>query len=161
MLLISLTSLCAQLSSSSPPQPRFFPKFSRPVTLLDGLWDHGLVLGAFDSMNPEFKPADSLTPNKTAVPSCTDNAPPGFMGDRGVAMYETTFDGSVGVPQRLHFSACSFYCRVFVDGEEVGEHVAGGYVAFFLDVPAPSSTGPRKLFVLADNRFNKTTAPMQ
>ena len=55
----------------------------------------------------------------------------------------------------------SFYCRVFVDGELVGEHVAGGYVAFFLDVPAPSSTGPRKLFVLADNRFNKTTAPMQ
>lgn len=39
---------------------------------------------------------------------------------------------------------------------------AGGYVAFSLDVPASvlSSSAANELFVLADNRFNHTTAPM-
>ena len=35
----------------------------------------------------------------------------------------------------------------------------GGYVAFTVDVPAATHNGPRELFVLADNRFNSTTAP--
>mmetsp|Transcript_97079 Transcript_97079/g.301990 ORF Transcript_97079/g.301990 Transcript_97079/m.301990 type:complete len:531 (-) Transcript_97079:189-1781(-) len=57
--------------------------------------------------------------------------------------------------------ACSFYCRVFVDGKELGEHRAGGYVPWVLDVPAPpGGSATRELFVLADNRFNRTTAPL-
>jgi beta-glucuronidase len=63
----------------------------------------------------------------------------------------------------LQFLACSFYCRVFVDGEEIGEHRAGGYSPWWIDVPAPqssSSGAARELFVLADNRFNPTTAPL-
>ncbi|KAL3903986.1 MAG: hypothetical protein SGILL_010241, partial [Bacillariaceae sp.] len=57
-----------------------------------------------------------------------------------------------------------------------GEHRAGGYVAWWLDVPSrvlargksvhndtddsTSSTTSHELFVLADNRWNSTTAPM-
>jgi beta-glucuronidase len=37
---------------------------------------------------------------------------------------------------RLQFQACSFYCRVWVNGKELGDHRAGGYVAFSLDVPS-------------------------
>jgi beta-glucuronidase len=47
-------------------------------------------------------------------------------------------------------------------GAEGPGHRAGGYVAFWVDVPADTlkSGGANELFVLADNRFNHTTAPM-
>jgi beta-glucuronidase len=83
-------------------------------------------------------------------------------------------------PARLLFQACSFYCRVWVNGVEVGDHRAGGYVAFFLDVPMQDGSeeegqrtrnmvaadkkkrnkkGKNELVVLVDNRFNSTRAP--
>ena len=70
--------------------------------------------------------------------------------------------GGGALPVRLQFQSCSFYCRVWVNGEEVGDHRAGGFVAFHLDVPAAAlkPNGENELFVLADNRFNATTAPM-
>ena len=103
-------------------------------------------------------------PNKTAVPSCFDAREMGELGFRGVAVYRTSFagDGSAeweNGPVRLQLQACSFYCRIFVDGVEAGEHRAGGYVAFHRDV-LPATDGARELVVLADNRFNATTAPL-
>ena len=55
-----------------------------------------------------------------------------------------------------------FLLRVFVNGKEIGDHRAGGYVAFWLDVPADAlrSNEMNELFVLADNRYNHTTAPL-
>ena len=156
---LMLTLLSAALSEA----PRYWPKFSgaRTVVTLDGEWSFGLLdrPSAFDSMSPSFSPADAPTPNTTSVPSCFDEAGMGELGVRGVAFYRTTFEHAGRA--RLQFQACSFYCRVFVDGEEIGEHTAGGYVAFALDVPAAASpSATRELFVLADNRFNRTTAPM-
>eukprot|EP00040_Diaphanoeca_grandis_P027128 m.153731 g.153731 ORF g.153731 m.153731 type:complete len:657 (-) comp30845_c0_seq1:445-2415(-) len=148
--------------------PRYWPQFggNRNVSLLDGQWAYGYVPfeAHFDSMNPSFTPKDGPTPNTTAVPSCMDvvaGGAPGYLGPRGVAMYRTTFDTSTVVPMRLQFQACSFYCRVFVNGKEIGDHRAGGYVAFHLDVPSEVlEAGSNELFVLADNRFNSTTAPL-
>lgn len=52
-------------------------------------------------------------------------------------------------------------CRVFVDEKEVGEHRAGGFVPWYLDLESPTSEETtRELFVLVDNRFNRTTAPL-
>lgn len=84
-------------------------------------------------MSPTFTPAQASTPNTTAVPSCSDvvaGGAPGYLGPRGVAMYRTTFPSPAAgaVPMRLQFQACSFYCRVWVNGKEVGDHRAGGYV---------------------------------
>jgi len=151
-------------------QPRYWPKFggSRKVSLLDGEWSYGYVdwTEGFDSMSPSFKPEAALTPNKTAVPSCMDvvaGGASGYLGPRGVAMYQTTFASPAdGVPVRLQFQSCSFYCRVFVNGKDVGDHRAGGYVAFSLDVAAEvlKSGKDNELFVIADNRWNSTTAPM-
>ena len=110
------------------------------VTLLDGQWEYGLYAAAspldfdpswpiganFDSMAPSFTPSDSLTPNKTTVPGCMDvvaGGAAGYLGPRGVALYRTTFSSTV--PVRLQFQACSFYCRVWVNGKEVGDHRAG------------------------------------
>merc|ERR1719265_273649 len=78
-------------------------------------------------------------------------------------MYQTTFKSPRdGLPVRLQFQSCAFYCRVWVNGVEVGDHRAGGYVAFWLDVPSKllKEDKANELFVLADNRFNRTTAPM-
>ena len=156
----------------APGSPRYFPKYggTREVHLLDGTWSYGYIDGwnsGFDSMSKSFSLAPGCCPNKTAVPSCMDvvaGGAAGYLGPRGVAMYRTSFaTPSAGAPVRLQFQACSFYCRVWVNGKEVGDHLAGGYVAFHLDVPATTlrddGTG-NELFVLADNRFNSTTAPM-
>ena len=100
-----------------------------------------------------------LTPFGASVPSSVDAVIPGVLGRRGVAMYRRTFQQKG--PVRLQFMGCSFYCRVFVDGKEVGEHRAGGFVPWWLDVaPSGKETATRELFVLVDNRFNRTTAPV-
>ena len=44
-------------------------------------------------------------------------------------------------------------------GKELGDHFAGGYVPWTLDI-LDGVLGERELLVLADNRFNATTAPM-
>lgn len=151
--------------------PRYWPKFagSREVRVLDGIWEYGLLDlqdgGSFDSMCPDFGPQHAKTPHRTAVPSTMDlvaGGAPGYLGPRGIAMYRTQFaTPRPGLPVRLQFQSCGFYCRVWVNGKEVGDHRAGGYVAFWLDVPAKLLSGSQnELFVLADNRFNSTTAPM-
>lgn len=48
--------------------------------------------------------------------------------------------------------------QVFVDNITIGDHRAGGYQPFWLDVP-PSASATRTLLVVVDNRFNATTAP--
>ncbi|EOD03702.1 hypothetical protein EMIHUDRAFT_466342 [Emiliania huxleyi CCMP1516] len=157
----------------APDAPRYWPKYggSRQVRLLDGAWRYGFIDGwdsGFDSMNASFRPSDGATPNMTSVPSCMDvvaGGAGGYLGPRGVGLFRTSFRSpAAGSAVRLQFQSCSFYCRVWVNGREVGDHLAGGYVAFALDVPAdalsPDGGGENELFVLADNRFNATTAPM-
>lgn len=160
------------LGSFPPGAPRYWPTFggAREVRLLDGEWSFGFIDGwdsGFDSMDPNFMPARAITPNKTLVPSCMDvvaGGAPGYLGPRGVGMFRTNFSSpAANVPVRLQFQSCSFYCRVWVNGHEIGDHRAGGYVAFWLDVPQAqlaSAGKANELFVIADNRFNHTTAPM-
>ncbi|CAK9100905.1 unnamed protein product [Durusdinium trenchii] len=121
----------------------------------------------FDVLKP-FDPRAASTTAGAPVPGSVDVAPPGKLGRRGVAMYRTHFVQN-GRFARLQFMGCSFYCRVFVDGKEVGEHRAGGFVPWFLDLDAADLSGTaggtassrsRELFLLVDNRFNATTAPM-
>jgi beta-glucuronidase len=161
-------SLCHIFPAVSARAPPYWPKYGgrRQVALLDGAWEIGqLPVGTeFDSMDPHFHPSSITTPNATLVPSSVDVAPPGLMGYRGVSFFRTWVDYNLTLaPARILFQACSFYCRVFVNGLEIGHHLAGGYVAFWLDVPRQENFQPynrNELFVLVDNRFNTTTAPM-
>ena len=142
--------------------PAFWPKYvdSHSATLLDGQWSYGLHHGV-EPASPKLDLSSSTwTPNTTSVPSCIDPEPPGFLGPRATAVYRTTFQ-QTSKHARLWFGACSFYCRVWVDDVEIGDHRAGGYVAFYLDLPPISgASATRSLTVLADNRFHKKTAPM-
>lgn len=163
MVLVAWFHLTLSLLGVLATEPPFWPRYGgkRRVKSLDGTWQYGVHLDSgFDSMDANFDPRRAeLTPNMTAVPSTMDVALPGVLGIRGVAMYRTSFHQQGRA--RLQFMACSFYCRVFVDGREVGDHRAGGYVPWWLDLPAPArAAASRELFVLADNRFNRTTAPL-
>lgn len=141
--------------------PRFWPKYTRKVRLLDSesAWSFGLYLDHLDPLDPKLIPARVATPNATVVPGSFDAMPPGIMGPRGVGVYRRHFTLRTLTPGRLQFGACSFFCRVFVDGHDIGSHKAGGYSMFMLDVPA-ANYEERELVVIADNRFSRSTAPM-
>ena len=145
----------------SASEPRFWPKYvdSHRATLLDGEWSYGLHRGMLPAQPELDLSSPDWTPNTTTVPSCIDPEPPGYMGPRATAVYRTTFQ-QTSERARLWFGACSFYCRVWVDDTEVGEHRAGGYVPFSLDLPPSTRGGTRTLTVLADNRFHEKTAPL-
>ena len=113
-------------SRFSATEPRFWPKYvdSHRATLLDGEWSYGLHRGMLPAQPELDLSSPDWTPNTTTVPSCIDPEPPGYMGPRATAVYRTTFQ-QTSERARLWFGACSFYCRVWVDDTEVGEHRAG------------------------------------
>lgn len=122
--------LLLQAAVAAHEAPRYWPKFggTREVTTLDGEWDYGYIDGGdgssskFDATS-KFHPKDISTPKKMAVPSCMDvvaGGASGYLGPRGTAFYRTSFETpSKSRSVRLQFQSCSFYCRVFVNGEEV------------------------------------------
>jgi hypothetical protein len=68
-----------------------------------------------------------------------DATPPGYLRFRGVTFFRRWFDDNLTTRgARMQFQACSFYCRVWINGKEIGDHRAGGYGAFVLDAPPPS-----------------------
>ena len=206
-------------------EPRYWPRYSgtRRVRLLDGIWNTTRLEASsvFDSMDPNLNISKISTPEQVKIPSTVEvNADPehgsfpGYMGYRGVSFFRTHFETSIpsnehtgnqnlrqpntnkGPGARIQFQACSFYCRVWLNGVEIGDHIAGGYVAWWLDVPdsvlqlgrkqqqrtqnqkqhpkeaktrrttlrnestAATLVRQHELFVLVDNRFNSTTAPL-
>ena len=149
-------SLLLLIASTAQP---FYPLYSRPVTSLDGEWSFSFTK-EFNGTLETLDVSSIKTPESITVPSAFDVAQPGVQGRRGAAFYRRNITLKKGRAGRLQFAACSFFCRAFVDGVEVGRHFAGGYVPFWLEVPPSTTSSTRELFVLVDNRFNKTTAPV-
>lgn len=138
----------------------FYPHYEdSKVSVLDGQWSFGFA--EEHTIDPVTIPySDVSTPNTTTVPSAFDVAVPGVVGAKGTGFYRTTVDVTAGRSARVLFAACSFYCRVFVDGSDIGDHRAGGYAPFWLDIPVSSSKTTREILVLANNEFNSTRAPV-
>jgi beta-glucuronidase len=61
-------------------------------------------------------------------------------------------------PHRLIFDGVHHWCRVFVDGVCLTEHV-GGFTRFNVDIPDPEP-GEVALIVLVDNRFDAERCPL-
>jgi hypothetical protein len=163
----------------------------------------------FDSMDSNIDISKIHTIERVTIPSTIEVIAdpehgylPGYMGYRGVSFFRTHFEtneaaAARSTPEsmgkrppyqpagRIQFQACSFYCRVWLNGVEIGDHTAGGYIAWWLDVSddvlrlgrkrQPQSKSQQhlqknsapetvvrthELFVLVDNRFNSTTAPL-
>ena len=152
---VLLTFLVATVGSSFG-QP-FYPLYSgRSVTELTD-WQFGFVSNFGDVLR-NVDTSQIVTSQRVTVPSAFDVAAPGVLGRRGTGFYRTSIT-HVG-RSRLQFAACSFFCRVWVDGAEVGSHRAGGYAPFWADIPPAQTAKARELLVLVDNRFNSTTAPV-
>lgn len=149
----------ATIASVALAQP-FYPHYEdSTVQTLDGTWSFGFA--EEHTIDPVTIPySDIKTPNTTQVPSSFDVAVPGVVGAKGTGYYRTTVQVTAGRRARVLFAACSFYCRVFFDGQEAGDHRAGGYAPFWMDMPASSSKQTREILVLANNEFNSTRAPV-
>ncbi|MEE4193580.1 MAG: glycoside hydrolase family 2 TIM barrel-domain containing protein, partial [Anaerolineae bacterium] len=132
----------------------FIEHLSRPVTILDGFWDFAFL----GNVHPDqvHLPDINFT-EKMAVPGCFD-ATPQFAGKRGLTAYRKELLITQPGRQRIAFDGVSHWCRVLINGNNLGEHV-GGFVPFAFDFELQSA-GWVELIVLVDNRFDAAQNPL-
>lgn len=61
-------------------------------------------------------------------------------------------------PARIRFDAVNYLCRVFINGQEVGQHETG-YTGFTIDVTKQLKEGSNHIAVMVDNRAITTKWP--
>ncbi len=127
---------------------------------LDGVWDF-VFLGdvdpdVVDVRTIAFDDEDQAA-HHMAVPGCFD-ATPAYAGQRGLVAYRTHLVLRDDTPHRLVFNSVHHWCRVYVDGACLGEHV-GGFTRFNVDI-TDHAPGDVELVVLVDNRFNAERCPL-
>jgi beta-glucuronidase len=166
MLVRILQSLLLVVSLYAPDVHAFgtfseYPVFpDRNVISLEGTWQFAWLGPIPDVLT--FSPTNVITDKITVVPSSFDLLPyPGkqsLVGQRGAVLYRTTINTNPNTFARIRFGACGLFCSVWVDGIQVGTHGGNGYTAFWIGGIAPSAKKTRTLEIIADNRFNYTTA---
>jgi beta-glucuronidase len=133
---------------------RFSEHDIRFVTDLSGFWDFAFL----GDVDPDAVDVSAITFEDTmAVPGCFD-ATPKYAGRRGLVAYRTRVAFEDTTLYRLILDGVHHWCRVFLEGESVGDHV-GGYTRFAMDLH-PSSTEPVDLVILVDNRFDYDRCPL-
>ena len=132
----------------------FQEHLTRPVTNLDGFWDFSFV---GDAAADEVDLSQLVFTEKMAVPQCFD-ATPQYAGQRGLAIYRKELVIAHAGRQRIAFDGVSHWCRVFINGNMLGEHV-GGFVPFAFDFELQSA-GWVVLVVMVDNRINYEQNPL-
>jgi beta-glucuronidase len=126
----------------------------RPVTDLRGLWDFAFL----GDVDPDtLDPAALAYDDRMTVPGCFD-ATPAYAGRRGLTAYRTRVTLADTCRHRLVLDGVHHWCRVFVGGRAVGDHV-GGFTRFHLDF-TPESAGEAELVVLLDNRIDYDRCPL-
>jgi len=121
---------------------------------LGGVWDF-VFLGDHD---PDAVNVSTLRyDDRMAVPGCFD-ATPKYAGRRGLVAYRTTALIYDNTPYRLILDGVHHWCRVFVGGQLLGEHV-GGFTSFHFDLP-PIEPGEVEIVLLVDNRFDYARCPL-
>jgi len=133
---------------------RFREHDTRPVVDLRGIWDFAF-LG--DSQPDEVDVDEIPFEDLMAVPGCFD-ASPRYAGRRGLAAYRTCVPLAEGGRVRLVFDAVHHWCRVFVNGAALRDHV-GGFTRFAVDVENVPA-GEIEIVVLVDNRFDYERCPL-
>ncbi len=131
----------------------FDEHIKRQVTYLDGSWKFLLDRdnsGESKSWENGLQNADTVI-----VPSVW-NSELGLLEYEGVAWYEKEFFFGGGTA-RIVFEAVMTECKVWLDGELLGEHY-GGFCQFDFIVP-DLFTGCHKLVVKVDNRFDEASIP--
>ncbi len=133
---------------------RFRQHDARLVTPLDGVWDFAFL----GDVDPDAVDVGSTVfDDRMAVPGCFD-ATPAYAGKRGLTAYRTTLPLHDAGRYRLVFDGVHHWCRVFVDGRPLADHV-GGFTQFAVDV-IQHAVGDVTLVVLVDNRFDYARCPL-
>jgi len=126
----------------------------RHVDDLNGIWDFAFL----GDVEPDDVDVRAIRYDDVmAVPGCFDAAP-AYAGRRGVAAYRRRVAFRDAVPHRLVLDGAHHWCRVFVGGRKLGDHV-GGFTPFGLDIPRPR-VGEADVVLLIDNRFNYDRCPI-
>jgi beta-glucuronidase len=133
---------------------RFREHDLRPVADLRGVWDLAF-LGEVDPQTVD--PAAVEFDDRMAVPGCFD-ATPAYAGKRGLAAYRLRVEPIHTPRQRLVFDGVHHWCRVFVNGRALGDHV-GGFTRFSFDFETPAED-EIEITVLVDNRFDYERCPL-
>ncbi len=133
---------------------RYARHLLRRVASLEGVWDF-TFLGEVDAAQVNL--ADLEFPDRMPIPACFD-ATPAYAGRRGLAAYRRSIFIMDETPHRLVFDGVSHWCRVYVNGDLLGEH-AGGFSRFAIDLPALPA-GEAELALLVDNRFDPQRSPL-
>ena len=133
---------------------RYREHTSRVVRDLDGIWDFAFL----GDVDPDALEITGIVFNdRMVVPGCFD-ATPAYAGRRGLAAYRREIIFRDASLHRLVLAGVHHWCRVFVDGHEVGDH-AGGFTRFHFDL-RDHEPGPAELIVLVDNRFDYARSPL-
>jgi beta-glucuronidase len=137
---------------------RFREHLIRPVAALDGIWDF-TFLGDVD---PDDVVLDRIQyDDRMAVPGCFD-ATPAYAGRRGLVAYRTRIRFHDDTPHRVVFDGVHHWCRAFIDGRPLRDHV-GGFTRFHADAlrrDVGREPGEAELVVLVDNRFDWQRCPL-
>ena len=133
---------------------RFREHDSRSVVDLRGFWDF-VFLGDVEPDQVDIRKV--AFDDVMAVPGCFD-ASPRYAGRRGLAAYRTCLPLLEAGRLRLVFDAVHHWCRIFINGKAVRDHI-GGFTRFAVDledVPA----GDLEIIVLVDNRLDYARCPL-
>jgi beta-glucuronidase len=133
---------------------RFKEHDLRPVTELNHVWDF-CFLGDVDPDSVDVASVEFT--DRMAVPGCFD-ATPAYAGKRGLAAYRTRVVLHDDKPHRLIFDGVHHWCRVFVGGRRLRDHV-GGFTRFAADI-VNHPAGETDVVVLVDNRFDYERCPL-
>lgn len=128
----------------------------RPQRTLDGSWE--FVTDPADQGVEEryYESFPSEVADRIAVPSAW-NARPEYADFVGPAWFRRTFDLDGGGAVLFTFHAVAHEATVYLDGEELAEHV-GGYTPFTA-LGRDLDPGEHELVVRADNTLTPTTVP--
>lgn len=139
-----------------------FPHYpNRQVYALNGAWDFAFLNGSDYNASLPLVLEKVNYEGKQQVPSAWDAEwGTGLQYSRGAGVYKTTLAITAGRSSRLHFEACSLFCRIYVDGTMLHNSTLGGFTPFWVDVPA-SAAADRTLVVMASNVFDTTLTPSQ
>ena len=121
------------------PRPEFpDPQFQRKDWInLNGEWEFRYD-NELSGEEKEYFKADTEFDKKITVPFCPESKLSGIGNVDFI--YGVWYRRTVEIPEKyqskrvvLHFGACDYKTRVWIDGEFVGEH-KGGYLSFFFDI---------------------------
>lgn len=154
---------------------------ARHATSLDGTWQaivdpydvgdrdyHAQPLKGDKAFFKNHKPAseselveyDFDTAGQLHVPGDWNTQRASLLFYEGSLWYERTFDYDLTEGKRLfvHFGACNYHCYVYLNGEELGEHV-GGFTPFDFEITKLVKPQGNYLVVLANDARAKDAVP--